>query len=423
MKRRRSYLRRLADCLPAAIGIAAMLMLAVGVPARAQAPGANSAGALIRDGIDAYQQGKYHDAVDKLTQAVKLVSDNSAVVLYLGLSYLRQDQLNEAIAVWQNYVRLPPTTETERDNHLQARVNRYLTLLVREENHRIARQQIEREHELGPAAGDVVAITYYRNLGSPEFAPLQKGLTALLTDDVSHVKGLKVVDRDRMQALLDELKLGSSGLADKSTVARTGRLLGAGRIAAGSYLDTDHQRDMRVDSLLAATSSGKVLSNQQASGELAQFYEIEKRLARQMLNDLGYDQAKLKSEGVLDAIQKPATTNYKAFQAFSRGLDAKDHQYYYLTRTLCHQALQYDPNFKLAQLELCYTPMVARTLAGVADRVSAEAPTVDEILAGFSVHPKPPANSLPDLPPLGIVPPPPPALPPPPPPLPPPSTG
>ena len=48
-------------------------------------------------------------------------------------------------------------------------------------------------------------IIYYRNLGSSELGPLQKGLTALLINDISQVKDLKVVERDLLQALLEEL--------------------------------------------------------------------------------------------------------------------------------------------------------------------------------------------------------------------------
>jgi tetratricopeptide (TPR) repeat protein len=380
---------------------------------------------LIEEGITAYQEGNYQEAIVALTKAQTLVPDHSPTALYLGLAYLKQNRLLEAIAAWQTYVTLPPYTTTERQNNLQATVTQYLTLLLRAENQQNAKAAIARERDIGPGDAHSVAITYYQNLGSAQLTPLQKGLTALLIVDVSQVRELKVVERDRLQAMLEELKLGTSGMVDQRTAARTGHLLGAGQVATGSYLDPTKDQ-MRVDSVLAATSSAKVVGNEDVSGQIKQFFDVEKELASAILKDLGYDQNRLQGEGVLDAVRRPHTTSYPAFESFSLGLDAKDRQDYGTARSLFQQALTYDPKFEAARRELLHTPLAPLSIGEISSSVAAAAPSAAEATVGMpelvpALSPPHPVVEVPPVPPVMVAaPPPPPAPPPAPPPIPPP---
>ncbi len=351
-------------------------------PKGAAAPAGSSnaePGALVSSGINAYDQGDYSGAINDLSAAQKLYPTNSSVSLYLGLAYLKQDRLADAIAAWQRYLKLKPSTEAERTGDLSQKIPQYLTILLREHDHQQAEEAVAHEREIGPGDPHTVAITYYRNLGSPFLNVLRKGLAALLIDDVSKVPGIKVVERDRMQALLDEMKLGSSGLASSTTAARTGRLLGAGRVATGSYVDPT-AAELNIDSALMDTSAAHGGSTQAANGRTAQFYEIEKQLAAKLLKDLGHDESTL-PEGVVREIQKPQTVRYSAFESFSRGLDARDRQDYPAARGFFQQALTYDPNFKLAGLELLYTPTAPLAVRAIQSNVRSSAPSASAAAA------------------------------------------
>jgi tetratricopeptide (TPR) repeat protein len=418
--------RRKLSVLSSCLLVALIVMIADPSFASAATQNSRSAKPLIEDGIAAYQAGNYQEAIVTLTKAQTLVPDHSPTALYLGLAYLKQNRLPEAIAAWQTYIGLRPYTRTEQQNDLQAVVTRDLTLLLREQNLQWAQVAISREQQIGPGDTDTIAITYYQNLGSVQLTPLQKGLTALLIVDVSQVRELKVVERDRLQAMLDELKLGTSGMVDERTAVRTGHLLGAGRVATGSYVDPTKDQ-MRVDSVLAATSSAKVLANDEFSRQIKQFYEVEKDLASAILDHLGYGPARLQSEGLLDTVRHPQTTNYNAFETFSRGLDAKDRQDYTTARSLFQQSLNYDPNFEAARRELLHTPLAPLSVDQISSSVAAAAPLAAEATLGMSElipvqSPSHPIVELPPLPPVVTAPPPPPPPPPapPPPPIPPP---
>lgn len=338
---------------------------------------------LIDDGIGAYQQGQYEEAITKLTQARTLLPSHSPTALYLGLAYLKQNKTTEAIAAWREYVTLQPYTEKERKENLPQTIPQYLTVLLREENHRTAQEAIAREQMLGTGNPQTVAITYYRNLGSPQLLPLQKGLTALLISDVSQVPDLKVVERDRLQALLEELRLGTTGLVDQKTAPKVGRLLGAGKVATGTYLDTA-QDQLRVDSVLAESTAARVLSTQEGSGKLQQFHELEKGLALAILRDLGYDEQRLQATGVLDKIRRPHTTSLVAFTSYSHGLDAKDRGDYPTARGQFDQALTTDPNFEEARRERDALPVVALTVAQIIAALEAGGPSSSAATAGLA---------------------------------------
>jgi tetratricopeptide (TPR) repeat protein len=329
---------------------------------------------LIESGVTAYEGGDYTTAVIDLTRAEQLYPANSAISLYLGLAYLKQNRLSDAIAAWQRYVRLAPSTATERRNDLKEKVPQFLSILRAQNDRDEAAQALKHQHTIGPGDPNAIAITYFRNLGSPELTPLQKGLTVLLIDDLSKLPGIKVVERERLQALLDELKLSRSGLANPNTAAREGRLLGAGKVATGSYLDPS-KGTLDIDSVLMKTAPrNPERSVQIAQGRIAQFYDLEKELARKIIADLGYDMGKL-DPAVVASIEQPQTESLDAFMSFSRGLDERDRQHPDAARALFERALSYDPNFKLAQQELRFTPITRFTVAQVESQTSAAAPS------------------------------------------------
>ena len=88
-----------------------------------------------------------------------------------------------------------------------------------------------------------IAVLYFNNKsGENKLTPLQKGLAVMLITDLAKVEQLRVVERVRMQALLDELELGSSGLVDAETAPRVGKLLGVAKVTGGDILGDAKQK-------------------------------------------------------------------------------------------------------------------------------------------------------------------------------------
>ena len=98
-----------------------------------------------------------------------------------------------------------------------------------------ARKLLQDEKTLSAVtAKNTLAVLYFRNRsGLEELDPVRKGLALMLITDLSMVKDLQVVERVRLQALAEELGLGSSGIVEPDTGPRVGRLLGARWLVGG----------------------------------------------------------------------------------------------------------------------------------------------------------------------------------------------
>lgn len=173
----------------------------------------------MRQGVEQYEQGDHDQAQKNLELANKVWPENYAAPYYLGLIYLEQGKRTAAIAKWKQYVEMDPNSE----NALRIRKN--LTLLLRKEARDSAKLAVANEAALirSPTDKNTVAVSAFKNLGSENIRPLGKGMAALLIYDLSLVPGLQVVERVRLQVLLEELKLGTSGLVDAGTAPKVGQ--------------------------------------------------------------------------------------------------------------------------------------------------------------------------------------------------------
>jgi TolB-like protein len=320
----------------------AFFVLVLSSPARPAEAESNA------DTVALYQSGDYVRVIDSLkSKPTRSVQE----ALYLGLSYLRLGNKEKAIDAWKEYVRLDPGSEGARD------ISQYLTLLIREEAKRTTRAIRKQEKITGNIVDpDAVAVSPFRNLGKATYDPLSKGLAEMIITDLSQVKSLKVVERIQIQALLDELKLSQSGLVDPKSAPEVGKLLGAGKIATGSFLDLDQEK-MRLDAAIAETEDGKLITSPGVSGKLSTFYELEKSLVFKILCGLGQCPESLDSR-TLQAVEAIHTKNFKAFRLYSQGLDFLDQGKYREASKSFFLALEEDPEFNLARRALLDTPLV-----------------------------------------------------------------
>lgn len=131
---------------------------------------------------------------------------------------------------------------------------------------------------LPAAAKDTVAVLYFESSGTaPELEGLKVGLAQMLITDLAGTAEFDVVEREQLQAILDEQKLGHDGIADPATAARIGKLLGAQKMLMGSYFKMGPV--FRVDARLVDTSTSKILAAKGVNGKVDDFFSIEAELA------------------------------------------------------------------------------------------------------------------------------------------------
>jgi tetratricopeptide (TPR) repeat protein len=315
---------------------------------------------LVNQGVTQFQKGERNQAEKTFEHAKEVFPENFAVPYYLGLIYLEEGRRSEAIAQWQQYVLMDPKSEDS------LKIRKYLTLLIREEAVEYAKHAVANEAALlrGPVADNTVAVTTFKNLGSENLGALAKGMSAMLIHDLSQVPDLQVLERVKLQALLQEMNLGTSGLVDQKTAPKVGKLLKSKHVTTGSLADLEKE-NLQIVSVVLDAEQMKSIDTQEVQGALKEFYDLEKTIACSIIEDLGRDCGKMPG-----AFNKIHTKNLAALTAFSVGLDYLDQEKYDEAREAFQRAIDEDPKFDLAKEALESTPLSAMLLMTTSQMVS-----------------------------------------------------
>lgn len=307
---------------------------------------------LVERGVGQYTQKDLDGAKNTLEQAQAIFPENFAVPFYLGLIYLQEGRREDAITQWRRYLDMDPRSQNARE------LRKTLTLLLREEARANAREALAREAALAgvEADSDTIAVSAFSNIGSMHLGPLGKGLAAMLITDLAKVPGLQVVDRMALQALLEELRLGTTGLVDRKTAPQVGRLLKVRRVATGSLSDVE-EKQLQIASVLFDAERNADIGGQDVEGDLDSFFVLQKQIACGIITAMGKN-----CDSAPGAFHKPHTTSWPAFVSFSKGLDQFDNNQYDEARASFQEALRQDPDFDLARQALETTPTSAMLL-------------------------------------------------------------
>ncbi len=180
-----------------------------------------------------------------------------------------------------------------------------------------------------------------------KYFPLSRGFAEMVSIDLAKVSQLTILERIRIQAVLNELKFGQSAMVDPATAPRMGKLLGAGTIVSGDYDVTDNG-DFKIDlgSWDVKTSERKSWVNQ--DGDLKDFFTLQKEIVFAFLQKNGIELTQAEKE----AIAYIPTQNLQSFLAYSKGLMQEDAGNYGEAESYFKQAVNLDPNFKAAGTQL-----------------------------------------------------------------------
>lgn len=281
----------------------------------AEAPTPNGA-ALRALGVAYYERGRDADARRVLDRAAALAPKDGVVALYRGLAAERQGDAAGARAAYATYVKVGRTRAVRRQLELR------LAALAREELAEEARRAIVHERTLAEQPGDArtVAVLPFAFHGADStLRPLARGLTELLVTDLSLAPELTVVERVRVQALLDELTLVRLGRVDSTTAVRTGRLVRAGRVVQGALTQLDAGA-LRADAAVVDAATAAVVGTVRDGEPLDELFALEQRLALRLLAELGVALTAVQRR---ELEQRP-TRDLAAFLSYSHGLLAED---------------------------------------------------------------------------------------------------
>ena len=268
---------------------------------------------LTRIGIRYFEAKQWTPAKQNLDKAFRLKPSFTSAV-YLGLASEATGYFADAERYYRSAGTLSTTPAQNRE------LDRRLGDLARSRLRYETRLAIARESTFTATAPQpgTVAVMPWAYVGSDEsLRPLGYGIAQLVVTDLSKISSLKLVERERVQVLLDELELASGGHVEPRTAARAGRLLRAERVIQGIVRQT---RDgVELEATVVRTADGTVEATSGASDRLERLFGLEKTVLLGLLErtDVRVTPAELR------AITERPTQDLQAFLALSRGLEAE----------------------------------------------------------------------------------------------------
>ncbi len=169
-----------------------------------------------------------------------------------------------------------------------------------------------------------------------QYNPLCKGLAAMLITDLSKTgASLKVIERENIKALIEEMAFSESGVVDEGTAVKLGKTLGAQAITFGSFIVFGEQ--VRIDARIINVETSELVMAESITGESKGFMMLVSDLARKIARSF---------KVVIGSARRSAKGNIDAALIFSRGLDAYDKGDEDEARRLFKECIRLDPGYK-----------------------------------------------------------------------------
>lgn len=310
----------------------------------------SSVAALRALGVAYYKGQRFADARTVLDQARRLDPKDGVSALYAGLSAEALGDITAARTAYNEYLRVGKTRRVK--NQVTAR----LAALQRVEAVAAAKAAVENEAQISATPGSprTVAVPPFRYDGpDPSLAPLERGLAELVITDLGRSSQLTIVERDRMQAIADEIRLSQSDRVDAATSVRAGRLIQAGRLINGTMLQTGNQ--LRLGASVVNVATSDVGDPRTVQNSLDALFAMEKALVFQIFDALGVTLTPAERQ----LVEQRPTNNLQAFLAYSRGLLALDDGRFEDASRFFGEARALDPGFALAGARLASAQQAA----------------------------------------------------------------
>lgn len=183
----------------------------------------------------------------------------------------------------------------------------------------------------------------------------------MMISDLSVVKEIQLVERERLEDVLKELDLQHSGYADPASAQTLGQIVGAEYVVTGAFMTADPQ--MRLDTRVVRVATSEIVKTAEIAGETNSFFDLEQRVADELVDGLGMilteeDRERLRAQQEANRIDDLETA-----VAFSQALCLLDNGAYVEGFGKIQEVHQAAPGSQIVEVTLDY----------LKDRVESEA--------------------------------------------------
>ena len=292
--------------------------------------------------ISSYREARFTEAIEQLS----VIAEDASVGLevrrsalhYLGRSYMARRQEEEARLALSSMIGLePPPVELDPDVESPKMMRVYYDV------RRTTAGDYEVEHKR--EGMKTLAILDFTN-GSIEdhekWNPLGKGIPSLMINQLNGATNLRVVERERIQWLLEELEMQrDANVVDQQTAVQAGKLLGAHAVLVGSYIA--HGKEMVLNARLVNVETSEIMMAEQVQGKSGGFFDLTQELSLQVARGIN---VRMESTELSDRME---TRSLDAMLSYSQGLDLLEKDSYAMAYEKFMEALEHDPGYSRAR--------------------------------------------------------------------------
>lgn len=175
------------------------------------------------------------------------------------------------------------------------------------------------------------------------FDPLRLGIASMLINYLNGATGLKVVERERLNWLLEEIKLNQGDLVNPSARVRPGELLGATTMLTGGFMVQG--RNMTIWARLDKVETGEVLLAETVEGSTRRISDLLEKLSLQVARAINV---------ALDENEigpRTETNSLDAMLSYAEGLELEQKGDFHGAFEKFQEALEYDEHYTRARLK------------------------------------------------------------------------
>lgn len=293
-----------------------------------------------KEAVAAYQSADFEHAIELFSHVAQNPEEDRVVrrdaLHYLGRSYIAKregDRAREALAGMVEFE--PPRVELDPDVEPPTFMKLYYDVRKAADGNYLVDQE---------AQFKTIAVLDFSNHSIDDHErldPLEKGFSSLFINQLSGATELKVIERERIQWLLDELDLQKDpSRVDQQTAVRAGKLLGANVVLMGSYIKQG--KKMVLSTRLVSVETSEILMSEQVSGKADQFFELAEKLSLNVARGINVEL----EQSELGA--RTETRSLDAMISYSEGLNLLEDDAYQAAYEKFLEALDFDPSYQRA---------------------------------------------------------------------------
>ncbi len=194
-----------------------------------------------------------------------------------------------------------------------------------------------------------IAILDFSNnslIDKEKYAALSPGLAEIMITELSKVQSLQLIERQKINAIIQEMQLSQSGLISDATGVQVGRLLGAHYLVFGSYMVSFGDK-IRIDLRIVEVETGVTIKAEEVTDKVSKVFDSIKKLNEKITKDLNVKLTQSEKE----ALSK-GDLSLEVIQYFSTGLELEKAGNLKEAKKMYQKALAKDANFKPAKKRL-----------------------------------------------------------------------